>query len=148
MSDEMSPEQGADWLLRLGAEEWLAAAENELLAAATALERRAYRPAVTHARRAAGMSLNAILRERPSRAHAWGRSYMEHVVAVSEDPSVPPEVRAAAATLRTLPAGPPVLVPLGAPDQSSLRAARMVVAWARLETKAPQAQAVEGTTER
>lgn len=147
MSDESSPEKTADWLLRLSADEWLAAAENELVAAATALERRAYRPAVTHARRAAGMSLNAVLRQRPPETHAWGRSYMEHVVAVSEAEDVPPEVRSAAATLRTMPAGPPVLVPLGAPDLSSLRAARTVVAWAQQETKAAEARAAERTPE-
>jgi hypothetical protein len=149
MSDETSPEQTAGhWLLRLTTEEWLAAAENELGAAAAALQRRAYRPAVTHARRAAGMSLNAVLRERPEKGDAWGRSYMEHVVAVSEDQSVPPEVRAAASTLRTLPVGPPQLVPLGAPDLSSLRAARTVVDWARAEGRAPPRRDAEGPPER
>jgi len=121
----------AHWLNRLSAPAWLSAAENELDHLRAALGRRAYRPAVTHARRAAGMALNAVLRLAPH--ERWGRSYMEHVVAMASDEGVPPPVRAAAAALRALPAGPPVLVPLGKPDTASLDAAETIVAWAGRE---------------
>jgi len=117
------------WLHRLDAAEWLAAAETELQHCAETLGRRAYRPAVTHARRAAGMACNAILvgEEHP----AWGRSYMDHVVALVEDEGAPEEVRAAARVLKETPAAAPELVPLGKPDLRALEAAQRIAAWAR-----------------
>jgi HEPN domain-containing protein len=123
-----------DWLHRLTTDEWLAAAATELTHVEETLVRRAYRPAVTHARRAAGMALNAVLtlRARP----AWGRSYMEHVVALVDDAEIPDTPRAAARTLRETPAAPPELVPLGKPDTTTLEAARAIVAWARAEVAA------------
>jgi hypothetical protein len=116
------------WLHRLSAEEWLAAAGTELGHADEALRRRAVRPGVTHARRGAGMALNAILvgEDRTQ----WGRSYMEHVVALVDDDVAPDEVRAAARLLRDTPPAPPELVPLGKPDLRALEAARCVVDWA------------------
>lgn len=117
------------WLHRLTAAEWLAAAETELAAGDAALVRRSTRVVVTHARRAAGMALNAILclRDNP----AWGRSYMEHVVALAGDPAAPAERQADAALLRDTPPAPPTLVKLGPPDRSSLDAAERILAWAR-----------------
>ncbi len=120
-----------DWLHRLSTDEWLAAAATELAHAQATLERRAYRPAVTHARRAAGMALNAVLTLRPR--PAWGRSYMEHVAALADDADVPAPMRAAADRLRATPAAPPELVRLGAPDATALDAARSIIAWARAE---------------
>ncbi len=124
----------AHWLLRLTSDEWLAAATHELALAEAALTRRAARPGITHARRAAGMAWNAVLVERPDpRA---GRSYMEHVVALAQDPAAPPEVREAALTLRAGSSGPPELIRLGglAPDDprfAPVRAARRVLEHAR-----------------
>jgi HEPN domain-containing protein len=117
------------WLHRLDEREWLAAALVELEHTASALDRRAVRPAVVHARRAAGMAANAVLcrMERP----AWGRSYMEHVVALCDDVSVPEEVRAAARRLRDTAPAPPALVKLGAPDRSVHAAAAVLCDWAR-----------------
>ena len=71
----------AHWLHRLTAAEWLAAAENELALAEAALARRAFRPGVTHARRAAGMAWNAVLVAMPD-DDRYGRSYMDHVHAL------------------------------------------------------------------
>jgi hypothetical protein len=126
------------WLNRLSAPEWLAAADNEIALAELALDRRAVRPAVTHARRGAGMALNAILRLGPGevRPAFWGRSYMDHVVALADDEGAPVEVRAAAALLRDTPPQPPALVQLGAPDRRFVEAARRIAAWARRETEA------------
>jgi HEPN domain-containing protein len=120
------------WLHRLRSAEWLAAADTELDQCAGALARRAFRPGVTHARRAAGMALNAVLvaAEHPS----WGRSYMEHVAALADDASMPDDVRAAARLLRETPAAAPDLVTLGKPDLRALEAARAIVEWARVAT--------------
>jgi hypothetical protein len=121
------------WLYRLSDDEWLRAADTELLHAAEALARRALRPAVTHARRGAGMALNAILWRIPEASWpGWGRSYMEHVIALATDASAPAEVQEAARLLRDTPPRPPDLVQLGAPDRRALDAARRIVDWARV----------------
>ena len=114
------------WLHRLDAAEWLAAADTELRHCAEMLSRRGFRAGITHARRAAGMACNAILvgEEHP----AWGRSYMEHVVALAGEEG---PIGEAAKILRDTPPAPPELVTLGKPDLSALEAARAIVEWAR-----------------
>jgi hypothetical protein len=124
------------WLHRLTPAEWLAAAETELAHAAEALGRRAARPGVTHARRAAGMAWNAMLAAAPdvdtdALLARFGRSYMDHVAALATADDVPADVRAAAELLRSTPAAPPELVTIGRPDLSTLEAARVIVAHAR-----------------
>ena len=97
------------WLHRLDAAEWLAAAATELAHADEKLSHRSVRPGLTHARRAAGMAWNAVLVTAPE--ERYGRSYMEHVVALAttpdDDASIPSDVRAAARLLR---AAPPQLI--------------------------------------
>jgi hypothetical protein len=121
------------WLLRLDAAEWLAAAETELGHAQQKLSARSVRPGVTHARRAAGMAWNAVLVTAPD--ERYGRSYMDHVVALAEAPdtaaSIPDEVRAAARLLRDTPPVPPELIAIGKPDLGALEAARVIVEFAR-----------------
>ncbi len=131
------------WLHRLTPAEWLDAADTELAFAAAALARRAFRPGVTHARRAAGMAWNAVLAATPDPADAtlarFGRSYMEHVAALATASDVPEPVRAAATLLRDTPPAPPALVTLGKPDKPDLRpldAARAIAAHARALTSA------------
>jgi len=119
----------AHWLHRLTAEEWLAAAATEIGHAEAALTRRAARPGVTHARRAAGMAWNAVLTAFPD--ERAGRSYMEHVVALAGDATLPDEVRAAAQGLRDTAAAPPELVTLGKPDLAPAHDARTILAHAR-----------------
>jgi hypothetical protein len=123
----------AHWLHRLTAAEWLAAAENELAHGETAVTRRAARAGLTHARRAAGMAWNAVLVDHPD--ERAGRSYMDHVVALCEDPAAPDAVRAAARELRDASSAPPALVTLTAPgagpDLAMVRAARTIVEHAR-----------------
>jgi HEPN domain-containing protein len=119
----------AHWLHRLTAAEWLAAAETELQHAEAALARRAMRPGVTHARRAAGMAWNAVLVESPD--DRAGRSYMEHVVALATNAALPLEVQQAAQRLRDTPAMPPALVTLGRPDLAPVEAARLLIGYAR-----------------
>jgi len=123
------------WLHRLDAAEWLAAAATELDHARAALARRATRVGVTHARRAAGMAWNAVLVVAPSPDDRYGRSYMEHVVALSQADDagggIPDEVRAAARLLRDTPPRPPDLVTIGKPDMAPLEAARAIADYAR-----------------
>jgi hypothetical protein len=121
----MSGTDPTHWLRRLDADEWLAAATTELGHCQEALNRRAVRPGVTHARRAVGMAVNAVLvlEEDPR----YGRSYMEHVLAMSADEASPPEIRAAAILLRDTPAAPPELIKLGRSDLRVLEAARLLV---------------------
>jgi hypothetical protein len=126
----------AHWLDRLTPAEWLAAADTELEHAAETLARRAFRPGVTHARRAAGMAWNAVLAATPTDAREaafarFGRSYMEHVTALAAAADLPPAVRAAAELLRDTPPVPPELITLGKPDLRPLEAARAVVDHAR-----------------
>jgi hypothetical protein len=124
------------WLFRLAPAEWLAAADTEVAHAAEKLAAHAVRPGVTHARRAAGMAWNAFMAKDPSPEISdpliarFGRSYMEHVVALASDDEVGPELRAAAAVLRDTPPAPPELVTLGKPGHPDLRvleAARTIV---------------------
>jgi hypothetical protein len=129
------------WLHRLTPAEWLEAADTELAHAAETLARRAFRPGVTHARRAAGMAWNAVLAAAPDDASMarFGRSYMEHVAALATATDAPAPVRAAAALLRDTPPAPPELVTLGKPDKPDLRpldAARAIAAHARALTSA------------
>ncbi|HEV3031717.1 MAG TPA: hypothetical protein VG319_08725 [Polyangia bacterium] len=125
------------WLHRLTPPEWLAAADTELERAAEALARRAVRPGVTHARRAAGMAWNAVLAAAPDEptedalVARFGRSYMEHVTALASSTDAPAEVCGAAALLRDTPPAPPALITLGKPDVTALEAARAIIAHAR-----------------
>jgi hypothetical protein len=131
-----APIQPDHWLYRLSAPGWLAAAQTELRQCEEALGRRAIRPGITHARRAAGMAWNAVLVMAPD--EKYGRSYMEHVVALATDEGAPAPVREAAARLRDTPPTPPQLVQLGRPDLAPLQAARTIVdhAIARLTERA------------
>ena len=120
------------WLHRLDAAEWLAAAATELAHCEEKLSRRNVRAGVTHARRAAGMAWNAVLVTAPD--DRYGRSYMEHVVALAQspddDPEIPAAVRDAARLLHDTPAAPPALITIGKPDLGVLEAARAIVDFA------------------
>jgi len=119
------------WLHRLTAEEWLAAADSELRHCEETLRRRAVRAGVTHARRAAGMAWNAVLAAAPAPDEKFGRSYMDHVVALAADDGAPEQIRAAARALRETPAAPPQLIAIGKPDLTVLDQARRIVEYAR-----------------
>ena len=120
------------WLHRLDADEWLSAAQTELRHCEETLARRAMRPGVTHARRAAGMAWNGVLALTTDAALTakFGRSYMDHVVALVTDAQAPDDIRAAARTLHETPPAPPELLTLGKPDLRVLEAARRIVAYA------------------
>lgn len=126
------------WLHRLTPEEWLAAADTELGHCEETLGRRAVRAGVTHARRAAGMAWNAVLASAPAPDERFGRSYMDHVVALAGDPDASDEVRAAAGVLRETPATAPSLITIGRPDLTVLIQARRIVGYARERVTAPR----------
>lgn len=119
------------WLWRLDADAWLRAAQTELEAGAAHVTSR--RTAVTHARRAAGMALNAVLTTLTDGETRWGRSYLEHLQALARDESpLPGATRAAAGTLLAVsPVAPPGLVALSrgphAAADEALAAARAIV---------------------
>ena len=75
------------------------------------------------------MALNALLSLQPSAD--YGRSYMEHVIALSIDPTAATEVRQAAQALRDTPAAPSALVQIGRPDMSALDKARLILDYVR-----------------
>jgi hypothetical protein len=115
------------WLYRLGAAEWLAAARTELQRSRLALRAKQHRPGLAHARRAAGMALNAMLVVHFD--DRYGRSYMDHVNALGADQTAPAPVRAAARALREVSMQAPSVVTLGARGSEALAdAAEVVVA--------------------
>jgi HEPN domain-containing protein len=83
----------AHWLFRLSPDEWIAAALGELARAEKAWAGGDARGGVVGLKRAAGMGLNAALIVEPD--ETWGRTYVEHVEALSRDARVPEAVRAA-----------------------------------------------------
>ena len=87
----------AHWLRRLSPDEWIAAALGELRRAEAAYGRRDARAGLAGCKRAAGMALNGALLVEPR--DGWGRSYVDHVTAVSRDESVPNPVRVACKVL-------------------------------------------------
>ncbi len=126
------------WLLRLDAAAWLRAAAAELSAGERRVDHR--RTAVTHARRSAGMALNALLRAEAGATPEtvdddpallrWGRSYVDHLRALADatDPAACAPLPARAAELaRALmaigPTPPQGLVQLGAAPNAAGRQA-------------------------
>lgn len=143
----MTEDRSEHWLWRLDAPAWLRAAEAELDAGAANLAQR--RTAVTHARRAAGMALNAVLAAAPPDADElrWGRSYIDHLRALADparpiDP-LPAAARPLAAALLQIPvlATATTLIPLGRtahhPAQQSLDLARELLAHCAHAVTAP-----------
>lgn len=102
----MATDLSEHWLWRLDAAAWLRAAAAELTAGDANLAAR--RTAVTHARRAAGMALNAVLVTLATADELrWGRSYIDHLRALADpripiDP-LPPAARPLAAALLAIP---------------------------------------------
>ncbi len=109
----MAPDdRSGHWLWRLDAPGWLSAARSELAAGRALAEQR--RVAVTHARRAAGMAVNAVLvalAVEPVDELRWGRSYLDHLRALggadeARRHPLSATVQAAAARLLTIAVAP------------------------------------------
>lgn len=120
----------AHWLNKLSPDEWIRSAEGELRRAEQAYARKNGRAGLAGARRAAGMALNGALIVMPN--DAWGRSYMDHLLALKIDGDVPARVREASAILleTPLPGGALVALRTTSSDEKVLEAARDIVAHA------------------
>jgi hypothetical protein len=114
------------WLHRLGFAEWMAAALGELERAYAELHARHHREGLTHARRAAGMGLNALLCVEFDAG--YGRSYAEHLGALAVDGRANVETRAAAQRLLDAPVRLE-LVTLGKASVELAEAAKLVLVW-------------------
>jgi hypothetical protein len=120
------------WLFKLSPDEWIRAALGELKRAEGAYAQKNGRAGLAGARRAAGMALNGALILEPN--EAWGRSYVDHLLALARDPSelVPERIRAACKILNEtpLPGGELVALRTTSGETQVLEAVRDVVAHA------------------
>ncbi len=82
------------WLRKYSPAEWIRASLNELVRAEAAFASKNARAAIAGCKRAAGMALNALLIVKPN--EGWGRTYVDHLLALSHDESAPDAVRQAA----------------------------------------------------
>ena len=124
------------WLFKLSPDEWIRAGQSDLKHAEQAYAANNPRAGLAGAKRAAGMALNGALIVEPD--DLWGRSYVDHLMAVGRDAKVPERVREACRELtaaangeRTMP-GAQKLVTLRTTSQENriLEAARDVIAHA------------------
>jgi hypothetical protein len=120
----------SDWLRRFSPDEWIRAALGELSRAEAAWARGDARSGAAGVKRAAGMALNAALLVEPE--PRWGRTYVEHVAALSTDDRVPAAVREACLLVLEAKAPTGDVVSLRTPRSNAvvLEAARDVVAHA------------------
>ena len=127
------------WLFKLSPDEWIRAGQSDLRHAEEAYAANNPRAGLAGAKRAAGMALNGALIAEPDAL--WGRSYVDHLMALSRDAKVPERVRAACRELTASPGGEsggkgapgaPKLVTLRTSSQEHriLEAARDVIAHA------------------
>jgi hypothetical protein len=87
----------ADWLRKFSPHEWIQASLAELRRAREAYQANNAAGGLAGCKRAAGMALNAALIFEPDAS--WGRSYVDHVMAVERDTGVPAAVRVACKVL-------------------------------------------------
>jgi len=118
------------WLTRFSAQGWIERSLQELSLAQQAFAGRAAPAAAAALKRAAGMALNGALRTVPR--EDWGRSYVEHLQALTSDAEVPLLVADAARALLAFAPQPGNIVLLRSPahDERLLEAARTVMAHA------------------
>ncbi len=117
------------WLFKFSPDEWIRAALAEIHRAEDAYRAHNAKGGLAGAKRAAGMALNAALIVEPN--DKWGRAYVDHVMALGRDDSVPAAVKNACKVLLETHAGG-VFVILRSPrsDELVLEAARDLVAHA------------------
>jgi HEPN domain-containing protein len=129
-SSEAFRRDPSHWLYRLSPEEWIAVALRELRKAEVAFGVRDSQGLVAGAKRAAGMALNAALLVRPR--ETWGRTFVEHLSGLADDPLAPPSVREAAQVVGQTQAPSSGLIALRSRqgDEVLLEAARTVMAHA------------------
>ena len=119
------------WLLKLSPDEWIRAGLADLRRAEEAYAANSPRAGLAGAKRAAGMALNAALIVEPD--ELWGRSYVDHLMALSREKNVPERVRQACRELTesTAPgANKPITLRTPSSQNRVLDAARDVIAHA------------------
>ncbi len=114
------------WLHRLGFGDWMRAALHELDTSYAKLRRRQHREGLAHARRSAGMGLNALLCVEFDAG--YGRTYVEHLRALAADARATPEAHAAARRLLDAPERVELVV-LGTGPVDLADAAKAVLVW-------------------
>lgn len=125
----MPEKDPSHWLYRFNSDEWLRAGAHELIHARRAFLRKSQREGVVHCRRAAGIAVNALLWHRPD--ERYGRSFMDHLVALSSDSQVPESIQQAASTLIGMPIKDE-LVTLGKQgDPQRAEPAERILQWAQ-----------------
>jgi HEPN domain-containing protein len=119
------------WLLKLSPDEWIRAGLADLKKSEEAYKANNPRAGLAGAKRAAGMALNGALIAEPD--ELWGRSYVDHLMALGRDARVPERVREACREL-TEPAAPAgsklVALRTHSAEHRILEAARDVIAHA------------------
>lgn len=124
------------WLFKLSPDEWIRAALSDLDRAEAAYKANNARAGLAGAKRAAGMALNGALIVEPN--DVWGRSYVDHLMALAREAQAPERVREACRELTepAAPGGPQKLVTLRTSSKDHreehriLEAARDVIAHA------------------
>ena len=118
------------WLLRLSPDEWIRAALGEVERARAAYGRGDSRAGASGVKRAAGMALNGALIVEPD--DQWGRSYVEHVQALSADARVPEAVRVACRAVLDAggPGGEVIVLRTPRTGEAAIEAAKDVIAHA------------------
>jgi hypothetical protein len=119
-----------DWLRRFSPDEWIRAALAELSRAEGAYQANNPKGGLAGCKRAAGMALNAALVAEPR--VEWGRSYVDHLMALSRDEGAPRVVRDACTLLMETHAPGSDILTLRSPrsNERVLEAARDVMAHA------------------
>ncbi len=119
-----------DWLRRFTPREWIRAGLADVSRAERALAQRDRRAGLAGCRRAAGMGINAILATQSAPDVRYGRTYMEHLLALADEPNAPSAVREAATVLHqtALPGGQIVLLGTPATSENWLEAAKTILA--------------------
>jgi HEPN domain-containing protein len=129
-----------DWLRKLSPGEWVRAALGELRRAEEAYKANNAKGGLAGCKRAAGMALNAALILEPN--PAWGRTYVDHLVAVARDGGAPAAVRDACKVLLETHAPGADILTLRSPrsDERVLEAARDVMGHAYAVVKMHEAK--------
>ena len=121
-----------EWLRRYSPREWVRAAMGELEQARRAYAKRNGRAGLAGCRRAAGVALNGLLATQAAPDPTYGRSFMEHLVGLSNDLTAPELAREGAKLLlqTPLPGGDVIALRTPTSDARALDAAETVMAHA------------------
>ena len=116
------------WLFKLSPDEWIRAGQSDLKRAEDAYAANDARAGLAGAKRAAGMALNGALIVAPD--DLWGRSFVDHLMALSRDMRAPERVREACRELTQSTNPGLVTLRTNGTQERVLEAARDVIAHA------------------